>query len=104
MGVPGVAGPRGADGTPGPLGPSGPQGPPGPEGIQGQKVTRCFLPLDAGPCENYVLQWYYQTTLSTCRPFVYGGCGGNNNRFESSEACQTFFGLIHKELDVCITY
>uniref|UniRef100_UPI00358E241E kunitz-like toxin PcKuz3 n=1 Tax=Myxine glutinosa TaxID=7769 RepID=UPI00358E241E len=66
--------------------------------VDHDEAGRCFLPLNAGPCENYVLRWYYQATLSACRPFVYGGCGGNDNRFESSEACQTLCSAQHRHL------
>lgn len=31
--------------------------------------------------------WYFKSTTRRCEPFVYGGCGGNANRFQSVEEC-----------------
>ncbi|XP_036189535.1 collagen alpha-1(VII) chain isoform X2 [Myotis myotis] len=50
----------------------------------------CSLPLDEGSCSAYTLRWYHRAAGGTraCHPFVYGGCGGNANRFETREACE----------------
>uniref|UniRef100_A0A8I4A3K6 Collagen alpha-1(VII) chain n=1 Tax=Callithrix jacchus TaxID=9483 RepID=A0A8I4A3K6_CALJA len=51
----------------------------------------CSLPLDEGSCTTYTLRWYHRAVpggMEACHPFVYGGCGGNANRFGTREACE----------------
>ncbi|XP_064905402.1 collagen alpha-1(VII) chain isoform X1 [Columba livia] len=48
----------------------------------------CLQPMDEGSCQNYVLLWYYHTESNTCRPFIFGGCRGNSNRFETKWRCE----------------
>ena len=51
----------------------------------------CLLPLDEGSCTAYTLRWYHRAVAGgtdACHPFVYGGCGGNANRFGTREACE----------------
>ncbi|XP_003736478.2 papilin isoform X2 [Drosophila pseudoobscura] len=47
----------------------------------------CEIPAEVGECANYVTAWYYDTKDESCRQFYYGGCGGNENRFASEDAC-----------------
>ncbi|EDV43612.1 uncharacterized protein Dana_GF16440, isoform A [Drosophila ananassae] len=47
----------------------------------------CEIPAEVGECANYEAAWYYDTMDQSCRQFYYGGCGGNQNRFPSEEAC-----------------
>ncbi|XP_062825428.1 collagen alpha-1(VII) chain [Anolis carolinensis] len=48
----------------------------------------CALPLEEGDCSKYTLKWYYNQKVSECRPFIYSGCRGNRNRFNSKEDCE----------------
>ncbi|KAM4676075.1 uncharacterized protein O3C94_008724 [Discoglossus pictus] len=48
----------------------------------------CALPMDEGFCSKYTLLWYYHHEAEDCRPFVFGGCGGNSNRFKSRLKCE----------------
>lgn len=48
----------------------------------------CELPPEAGPCEAYSEQFFYNSTSETCEQFVYGGCNGNANRFPTEKECQ----------------
>ncbi|XP_037820569.1 papilin isoform X5 [Lucilia sericata] len=47
----------------------------------------CLLPHDTGDCDDYMPYWYFDSTISQCSSFYYGGCGGNGNRFTSEEEC-----------------
>ncbi|XP_043093463.1 collagen alpha-1(VII) chain isoform X4 [Puntigrus tetrazona] len=49
----------------------------------------CLEPMSEGHCAEYVLLWYYYAVSGECRPFVYGGCGGNRNRFSSKQDCES---------------
>lgn len=48
----------------------------------------CFLPLDHGPCTETLAKWYYDSREGVCKQFIYGGCQGNMNRYESEVECQ----------------
>ncbi|XP_071002327.1 WAP, Kazal, immunoglobulin, Kunitz and NTR domain-containing protein 2-like [Oncorhynchus clarkii lewisi] len=48
----------------------------------------CSLPSLQGPCKAYEPRWAYSSTLKQCQSFIWGGCGGNENNFESKEACE----------------
>lgn len=48
----------------------------------------CLFPLDEGNCSRYTLRWYYHRRSGQCRPFIYGGCNGNTNRFHTPEDCE----------------
>lgn len=48
----------------------------------------CELPKIHGPCTGYYPSYYYDSERNTCSQFIYGGCLGNTNRFETIEACQ----------------
>ncbi|XP_026859325.2 BPTI/Kunitz domain-containing protein isoform X2 [Electrophorus electricus] len=49
----------------------------------------CTLKMDPGTCFASIVMYYYDTTEKNCRMFLYRGCQGNGNRFESREDCQT---------------
>jgi len=39
-------------------------------------------------------KWHYDFESGVCREFMYGGCGGNDNLFDSQEDCRQFCGAI----------
>ncbi|XP_061910812.1 WAP, Kazal, immunoglobulin, Kunitz and NTR domain-containing protein 2-like [Entelurus aequoreus] len=47
----------------------------------------CDLPSLQGPCKAYEPRWAFSSSLRQCQSFIYGGCGGNDNNFDSKEAC-----------------
>ncbi|XP_051534832.1 kunitz-type serine protease inhibitor 6-like [Myxocyprinus asiaticus] len=49
----------------------------------------CLLPSVVGNCRAALPRFYYDATNQTCKQFIYGGCGGNNNNFETQKACET---------------
>uniref|UniRef100_A0A7M5VFX9 Papilin n=1 Tax=Clytia hemisphaerica TaxID=252671 RepID=A0A7M5VFX9_9CNID len=47
----------------------------------------CMMPAATGPCREYLPRYYYNHETGQCELFVYGGCGGNNNRFYTPQEC-----------------
>ncbi|KAL1473972.1 hypothetical protein MTO96_038336 [Rhipicephalus appendiculatus] len=58
----------------------------------------CFLPKDIRKCAiwDFAQRWYFDPGMSACRQNLYGGCGGNANRFDTCEQCSQAC-----ETDVC---
>ncbi|CAH0554468.1 unnamed protein product [Brassicogethes aeneus] len=47
----------------------------------------CLLNSDQGPCRAYTTKFTFDKRYGVCRPFRYGGCLGNENKFDSLEEC-----------------
>ncbi|XP_017110593.1 PI-actitoxin-Afv2a-like [Drosophila elegans] len=39
-------------------------------------------------CKAYVPSFTYFSSTNMCEKFIYGGCGGNANRFSTKEQCE----------------
>ncbi|CAB3989200.1 serine ase inhibitor [Paramuricea clavata] len=48
----------------------------------------CSLKKVTGPCRAYMPMYYYNQSQGKCIQFIYGGCGGNANRFNTLEDCE----------------
>ncbi|PIC23283.1 hypothetical protein B9Z55_017035 [Caenorhabditis nigoni] len=55
----------------------------------------CRSRQDAGPCETYSDQWFYNAFSQQCETFTYGGCGGNLNRFRTKDECERRCFFVH---------
>ncbi|CAF0722269.1 unnamed protein product [Brachionus calyciflorus] len=56
-----------------------------------RKIERplyCHLPLATGTCKNYTSRFYFNSFMQKCSHFVYTGCGGNQNNFDTWEKCE----------------
>jgi len=47
----------------------------------------CSLPPVEGDCKAYMPRYYFDKAEKECKKFIYGGCGGNANRFMTEEEC-----------------
>lgn len=48
----------------------------------------CLLDKDTGPCRARVPRFYFNKETGMCEEFVYGGCLGNINNFNTKEECE----------------
>ena len=48
----------------------------------------CDLPKRTGHCRAYMPRWFYNKNTGQCEKFVYRGCGGNMNNFETAAECR----------------
>ncbi|ALC38862.1 CG2816 [Drosophila busckii] len=53
-----------------------------------KRVKHCLQPLVSGRCFGHVESFAYNPLERRCEAFIYGGCGGNENRFSSKAACE----------------
>nr|XP_023970041.1 papilin-like [Chrysemys picta bellii] len=58
----------------------------------------CNLPAEPGPCFTYSRNYFYNSVTKTCEEFVYGGCQGNANRFDTMFRCLKICGSSAKEI------
>ena len=71
-----------------------------PRTIIGQELevkSPCDQEKDAGPCRGMKPKWYFDKSSSTCKLFFFGGCQGNDNRFDSLNECSQTCDVDWKE-------
>uniref|UniRef100_A0A8C4XR60 Amyloid beta precursor like protein 2 n=1 Tax=Falco tinnunculus TaxID=100819 RepID=A0A8C4XR60_FALTI len=58
----------------------------------------CSQEAMTGPCRAVMPRWYFDPNKRKCIRFIYGGCGGNRNNFESEEYCMAVCKKMSKSL------
>ncbi|KHJ87340.1 Kunitz/Bovine pancreatic trypsin inhibitor domain protein [Oesophagostomum dentatum] len=58
-----------------------------PEGPMDPAVV-CRLKYDQGDCLDTVRKYAFDFKTNKCIPFLWTGCGGNQNRFETKDECE----------------
>jgi hypothetical protein len=64
----------------------------GGEAGAGGEPSFCSLPPETGACRARIRRFSFDTRTGVCKPFTYGGCGGNANNFQTIEECYAACG------------
>ncbi|KAK3700036.1 hypothetical protein RRG08_052492 [Elysia crispata] len=56
--------------------------------VRGDQPAVCRSPAITGLCKAAFRRYFYDSGSGKCRLFIYGGCGGNGNNFESLAECR----------------
>ncbi|BHF80774.1 serine-type endopeptidase inhibitor activity [Sparganum proliferum] len=59
------------------------------------RLDPCLMPIKSGMCRARIPMYAFNAQLGVCEEFIYGGCGGNLNRFETLEGCEMSCGGRH---------
>uniref|UniRef100_A0A8C3Y9A4 Amyloid beta precursor like protein 2 n=1 Tax=Catharus ustulatus TaxID=91951 RepID=A0A8C3Y9A4_CATUS len=66
--------------------------------------TVCSQEAMTGPCRAVMPRWYFDPNKRKCIRFIYGGCGGNRNNFESEEYCMAVCKMMMPTDDVDVYF
>jgi hypothetical protein len=61
----------------------------------------CQDPPETGHCRAMITRWNYDSQNGTCLEFVWGGCGGNGNKFPSRSVCERHCNRPQRSRRVC---
>uniref|UniRef100_A0A023G9D0 BPTI/Kunitz inhibitor domain-containing protein n=1 Tax=Amblyomma triste TaxID=251400 RepID=A0A023G9D0_AMBTT len=69
-----------------------------------ERPEHCFLESYDGQCGTErpkIPRWYYDYSQSACAPFLWGGCGSNENNYGNCSACMTECSLHPEPVRAC---
>ncbi|OXB57602.1 hypothetical protein ASZ78_010564 [Callipepla squamata] len=58
----------------------------------------CYLPSVCGNCKALFIRFFYNVSSQQCEEFIYGGCGGNRNNFETMRECSQACSHVSSQL------
>ncbi|KAJ8962657.1 hypothetical protein NQ318_001051, partial [Aromia moschata] len=60
----------------------------------------CHLPIVLGNCARFDIKWFYDKKKNECNKYMYSGCGGNSNRFDTKMECLQLCGPRNQSVSV----
>merc|ERR1712137_555238 len=58
----------------------------------------CGEPAKTGMCMAYIPSFFFDVVSEKCQKFIYGGCGGNRNRFRTKDECESTCGCSRRSM------
>ena len=58
-----------------------------------------MMPKIEGPCKALIRSFYFDKYEGKCKKFIFGGCDGNENNFESMAECEKICGGKHIKIE-----
>ncbi|GFQ91388.1 boophilin-H2, partial [Trichonephila clavata] len=70
--------------------------------LQSDAEKKCLSRAETGVCRALFYKWFYNAETGKCAQFVYGGCGGNENKYDTEEQClETCSGIRISATEIC---
>ena len=67
--------------------------------VEYRKKRKCDqTPANSGTCRAAFKRWTFEE--GACRKFIYGGCGGNDNRFGNKTECEDVCGVKERSMSL----
>jgi len=63
----------------------------------------CGLPVAIGSCDEDLERWYWDQLTESCERFLFSGCDGNENNFETEADCSEVCGVELPDLEIDTT-
>ncbi|CAB4063356.1 unnamed protein product [Lepeophtheirus salmonis] len=63
------------------------KGAPSTDDPEEEVLSACQLPKDVGDCDKNLTQYFFNSDSEECEEFTFGGCNGNENKFDSIAEC-----------------
>ncbi|XP_067945663.1 spondin-1-like [Watersipora subatra] len=59
----------------------------------------CVMDAEPGVCSGNFTRFYYNVSMQKCQAFSYGGCRGNENRFDTMGECERSCAAVMQDID-----
>lgn len=60
-------------------------------------LALCYLPAESGNCSESIPSYHFSPQERRCVAFIYTGCGGNANRYNTEEQCERQCGRFREQ-------
>lgn len=60
-------------------------------------LTLCYQRVETGNCNESIPSYYFDPVEKKCSSFIYTGCDGNANRYNTEEQCERQCGKFREQ-------